>query len=128
MDKQGFVLLLLRLIFGFRLIYGVLDNVVSWEQMIEFKIFLSKNGFPFPLACAIASVYLQLLAGISWLIGYQVRLSSALMVGNFLVAIIGVHLLHRDSYLGTAPAVHLLAIALTLFLIGAGKYSLDQRK
>lgn len=126
MDKQALALLFVRLAFGFRLIYGVIDNIVSWERMLEFKIFLSKNGFPFPLICAVLSVYLQMLAGLSWMIGYKVKFTSLLMVGNFIVAIIGVHLLHKDSYINTAPAIHLLVVAIVLFLVGGGRYGLDK--
>jgi putative oxidoreductase len=127
LDKfKPLALLLVRLAFGTRLIYGTIDNVLSWERMLEFEAFLAANGFPFPLISAIVSVYLQMLCGISWILGYQVKLSSALMAGNFLVAIVGVHLLHRDSYINTAPAIHLLCISLLLLSFGPGKYALDK--
>lgn len=119
--------LLLRLAFGFRLVYGTIDNVLSWEQMLEFRQFLESNGFPFPLLSAIISVYAQFLSGISWMIGYKVKFTAALMVLNFIVAIVGVHLLHGDSYLGTAPAIHLLVVAVFLFLCGPGEWSLDKK-
>lgn len=123
-DRIDWALLLLRLVFGFRLLYGTADNIFSWERMLEFKDFLSANGFPLPLICAIVSVYLQFLAGLSWITGFQIKISSILMVGNFTVALIGVHLLHGDSYLGMAPAIHLLVVAIVLFWLGAGKYAL----
>ena len=31
---------ILRIFIGSRLLYGVIDNVLSWERMIEFSIFL----------------------------------------------------------------------------------------
>jgi hypothetical protein len=46
------------------------------------------------------------------------------MIFNFLVAIIGVHLLHGDSYINMAPAIHLLAVAFLLFTHGAGRYAI----
>lgn len=125
---KSLALLLIRLAFGARLIYGVIDNVVSWDRMLEFEAFLSANGFPVPLVSAILSVYFQLLAGISWIIGYQVRYSALLMIGNFLVALIGFHIIQGDSYLNTAPALHLLCISVLLFAIGPGKYALDKKK
>ncbi len=125
---KSLALLLIRLAFGARLIYGVIDNVVSWDRMLEFEAFLSANGFPVPLVSAILSVYFQLLAGISWVIGYQVRYSALLMTGNFLVAVIGFHIIQGDSYLNTAPALHLLCISVLLFAIGPGKYALDKKK
>ncbi|MEQ8304158.1 MAG: DoxX family protein [Cyclobacteriaceae bacterium] len=126
-SKLDWGLLLLRLIFGTRIVYGVIDNVLSWEQMIEFQNFLSANGFPFPLFCAVTSVYIQLLAGLSWFVGYQTRIASTLMIFNFLVAIIGFHLAQGDSYLGTAPALHLLTISILLLLTGPGAISVDQK-
>ena len=119
--------LIIRVVFGFRLIYGTLDNVTDWERMMEFKLFLETNGFPLPLVCAIVSVYLQFIAGISWIIGYQVKITSILMILNFLVAILGYHLVHGDDYLTTAPAIHLLSISIALLLCGPGKLSLDKK-
>jgi putative oxidoreductase len=61
--------LLLRLFTGIRLLYGVLDNVVSWSHMLKFRDFLQQFQFPFPLLSAILSVYCQLLAGILFIVG-----------------------------------------------------------
>lgn len=124
---KSLALLLIRIAFGARLIYGVMDNVLSWERMLEFEAFLSANGFPFPLVSAVVSVYLQLLAGISWIIGYQVTYSAMLMIGNFLIALVGFHLVQGDSYLNTAPAIHLFCIAVLLLAMGPGKYALDKK-
>ena len=126
LDKKGIALLLVRIAFGFRLIYGTYDNIISWERMLEFEQFLQANGFPFPLVCAIVSVYLQFIAGLSWILGFKVRLMSLLMIFNFLVAIIAVHLVHQDTYLNTSAAIHLVVIAILLYLIGPGKYALGK--
>jgi len=125
---KSLALLLIRLAFGARLIYGAADNVFSWERMLEFEAFLALNGLPLPLVSAITSVYLQFLAGICWVLGFKVRLTGIIMAANFVVAIVGVHLLHGDSYLNTAPAIHLLVISLLLWVLGPGQYSLDQWK
>lgn len=119
-------LLIVRLAFGTRLIYGTIDNIVSWERMLEFSSFLEVNGFPLPLVSAIVSVYAQFLAGLCWILGFKVKEASAIMILNFLVAIIGFHLIQGDSYLNTAPAVHLLAVAILLFSSGAGDLSLKK--
>jgi putative oxidoreductase len=124
-QKPDLGLLLLRIIFGIRLIYGTIDNVLSWERMLEFETFLAANQFPFPLACAVVSVYAQFLSGISWIIGYQVKISSLIMILNFVVALVGVHLIHGDTYLNMAPAIHLLTVSVVLFLAGPGKYSIS---
>lgn len=119
--------LIVRVAFGFRLIYGVIDNVLSWERMLEFRDFLAANGFPLPIFCAVLSVYFQFLAGISWIAGFKIKISAALMFFNFLVAIFAVHIPAGDPYLNIAPALHLLVVSLLLFSCGAGRFSLDGR-
>ena len=54
-------ILLLRIFIGCRLIYGVIDNIFSWERMIEFSNFLEANNFPSPIISAVTSVYVQFL-------------------------------------------------------------------
>ncbi len=75
-------LLILRLFVGSRLIYGVLDNIISWRQMNEFASFLTSHGFPFPLIAAISSVYAQFIAGFCVLIGFKTKFFSIIMVFN----------------------------------------------
>src|SRR3989337_2408247 len=82
---------LLRLFIGFRLVYGVQDNVLSWEHMTRFSDFLREFHFPFPMICAVVSVYLQLLAGIMIIFGFRIRYAAVLMIINFIVALIMVH-------------------------------------
>lgn len=77
---------LLRLFVGFRLVYGVADNIVSWGRMKEFASFLSKVGFPVPLLCAMLSVYAQFVAGAMIVIGWRIRYAALAMVINFTVA------------------------------------------
>lgn len=117
---------LLRLFIGLRLIYGVLDNVVSWEKMEEFAHFLEIHRFPFPLISAIVSVYAQLLGGLAILIGYKIRIFSCIMAINFLVALIGVHVAAGDSVEGMTPALAILFSCLTFMFTGAGKIALDK--
>lgn len=126
--SYSLAILILRIVFSARLIYGVIDNIISWERMLEFSAFLEANGFPLPLTSAIISVYLQFLAGLCWLIGYQVKWASIIMCGNFTIALIGVHLSHGDTYLNMAPAIHLLAISIFFALTHPGKYALDHKK
>ena len=82
---------LLRLFVGFRLLEGVFDNIVNWRQMQEFSDFLEKFGFPFPLFCAVLSVYAQALAGLMLILGWQIRYAAIMMIINFAVALIMVH-------------------------------------
>lgn len=124
--KKDLAILLLRIAFGFRLIYGTFDNIIDWNQMLEFEHFLAAKGFPFPLVCAVTSVYVQFLAGLSWIIGFKVKWTSLFMIFNFLVAVVAIHLSHGDDYLNTAPALHLLVVAIFLYFTGPGRYALDK--
>ena len=121
--NKDFGILLLRVFIAVRLIYGVLDNVLHWDRMIEFKDFLQQNKFPIPLICAIVSVYAQLIAGILILVGLKIRWAAAVMIINFLVAIIMVHL--GQTFEQMTPALAMLFSSLMFFFTGAGKYSLD---
>lgn len=118
--------LLVRLAFGFRLIYGTLDNVVSYDQMLHFRDFLEGHGFPFPLISAFVSVAAQFLAGLSFISGLWIRFFSALMILNFLIALLMVHM--GDTYLNSAPAIHLLVISVFLLMNGGGRWSYDIAK
>ena len=117
-------ILLLRIFIGVRLVYGVLDNMLHWERMIEFKDFLQQFHFPLPLVSAIVSVYAQLIAGILILIGWKIRWAAALMVINFLVAIFMVH--RNQSFEEMTTPLAMLFSNLLFFFTGAGKYSVDR--
>ena len=124
--KRDLALLILRVVFGFRLIYGTIDNIVSWDRMLEFRDFLDGNGFPIPLIAAVISVYAQFPGGVCWIVGFRLRTASIIMMANFIVAIVGVHILHGDNYIGTAPAIHILAVSIILVLMGGGKFMLGR--
>ena len=90
--------------------------------MEEFSEFLSSFGFPFPILSAVVSVYVQFFCGFAILIGYQIRIAAALMVVNFVVALVMVHL--NDSIEGMTPALAMLFGSACLFFTGAGKYKI----
>ncbi len=115
--------LFIRLSVGFHLIYGTQDNVFSWERMMEFSIFLSNFGFPFPTVSAIISVYAQFICGIMYIIGFQVRLAALVMIVNFIIALSVVHL-GNDTYPGAFPAIMMLAGSLFLLLNGSKVFNL----
>ena len=123
--KKEYGALFIRLMAGFHLIYGVYDNVMSWERMVEFANFLGQYKFPFPLLCAVVSVYTQLICGILFILGCYVRVAAMAMIFNFIVAIVVVHL--HDTYPSVFPAIAMLASALFLLFNGAGKLSLANR-
>ena len=127
-SRKHWGLLTLRLFIGGRLFYGVIDNIISWERMMEFSEFLSANQFPLPIMSAIVSVYLQFLCSIMIILGFQTRLASLVMVLNFTVAIMFVHILGGDSVEGTTPALAMFFGCLTLLFTGAEKLSFDARR
>jgi len=120
-------LLILRLFIGLRLIYGVIDNIISWEQMVEFSKFLTTHGFPMPLVSAVVSVYVQFIGALLMLVGYKTRLAALVLVVNFIVALFAVHIPIGDTVEGMTPALAMLFGCLTLFFTGSGKVSIDKK-
>lgn len=115
--------LFIRLAFGFHLIYFTQDNVFSYERMLEFRDFLAVRGVPFPLIGAIVSVYVQFISGILLILGLWVRPVAALVVVNFICAII---IAHRGMpYEQMFQPIQLIAVGLFFLLHGAGALSLD---
>ena len=118
-------ILLLRLFIGFRILYGVGDNVLSWDKMIEFSNFLDQNNFPYSLSLAVTSVYTQFFCSILILIGFKTRYASFILIINFLVALIFVHLKINDTIEGMTPVLAMLFGCLTFLFTGADKISID---
>lgn len=118
--------LLLRLFVAFVLVYGTQDNVFSHERMLEFRDFLANNGFPAPLAAARLSAWAQFLTGILLFLGLYTRLAAAVVVVNFVVALLMVHL-HLPFSANIAPLAMLVG-GLFFVLHGAPRYSLDARR
>ncbi len=116
-------LLLLRVLTGVFLIYGVFDNVVSTERMEEFSAFLESNRFPAPNIMAIVSVYLQLLCGIAFSLGVLTRWVGVIIAIHFVIALIMVH--WTQDFRGWWPAIVLVGIGLQYALTGAGRISID---
>jgi putative oxidoreductase len=118
--------LILRLFLAFVLIYGTQDNVFHRERMIEFRDFLAHNGFPMPMAAAVLSAYAQFLCGILLALGLFTRLASAVVVINFVVALVMVHL--RTPFNANIAPLAMLAGGIFFVLYGAPRYSLDARR
>ena len=116
--------LFLRLVVGSFLVYGTQDNVFSYRQMQEFEHFLAARGVPLPLVAAVVSAYAQFICGILFILGAATRAAGALMVINFVAAILIAHL--GDSFRGMLAALMMLASAFFFLLHGAGKPSLDE--
>src|SRR5918992_2258187 len=88
--------LFLRLVVGSFLVHGTQDNVFSYARMVEFEHFLAARGVPVPLVAAFVSAYAQFICGILFIVGAATRAAGALMVINFIAAILIAH--RGDSF------------------------------
>ncbi|MEM7430357.1 MAG: DoxX family protein [Pseudomonadota bacterium] len=118
-------LLIMRVLTGAFLVYGVVDNVVSAEQMANFAAFLEANGFALPGVMAPLSVYFQLLAGLALIVGLLTRWTGILIAIHFMIAVVMVH--WTQDFRGWWPAIVLVGIGLQFAFTGAGRFSLDAR-
>jgi putative oxidoreductase len=123
-ERRDYGAAFIRLAVGSRLIYGVQDNVLSDARMLEFQDFLAQHGFPFPFFSAHLSVYAQFLAGILFLLGAFTRPAAVVMIFNFAVALLMVHIGH--PYDQSWPAVMMLSAGLFFLFHGAGALSVDE--
>ena len=120
---QEYGVIFIRLIVGFHLIYGTQDNVFSYQRMQEFASFLAARNVPFPLLSAFVSVYAQFICGLLFVAGAATRLAAAVMIINFIAAIVIAHI--GDTYAHMFPALMMLAAVCFFFLHGPGKLSVD---
>lgn len=122
-QRKNYGAIFIRVIVGWRLIDGTQDNVFSWERMIEFRDFLSQHNVIFPLLSAQLSVYAQFVCGILFILGFQIRVAAVIMIVNFVVALLVVHL--GLTFEQSFDALMMLAGSLFLLFHGAGKFSID---
>lgn len=118
-------LLLMRVVIGTFLVWGVQDNVLHAEHMDAFVGFLGKFGFPAPELMAPLSVWVQLIVGVCFVLGLLTRWAGVLCVINFIVAVAMVD--RFDGIRGSIASVCLILIGVYLATHGAGRYSLDAR-
>ena len=123
---KGYGLFLLRLLIAARLIYGVQDNILSWDHMIQFEHFLAQHGVPFPLAGAVVSVYTQFICGVLILLGAFIRLASIPLIINFIAALLIAH--RADTFVGSFQALTILVAAFVFLFEGPGKLSVDRAR
>ena len=128
-QRRDYAPLFIRLFAGVFLIYMSQDNVFNWARMLEFEQFLRQFGFPLPLTSAVVSVACQFAAGILFIVGAFVRPAAAVMVFNFIVALVMVH--RKLPFREALDPFAMLASSLFLLFNGAGRLSVDawrQRK
>jgi putative oxidoreductase len=115
---------LLRLFIGAVLVYGTQDNVFSHARMLEFRDFLSKQGFPYPLASAYLSAYAQFICGCLIFVGAAVRPAALIMIVNFIIALAMVHV--RTPFTVNIAPMAMLVGSIFLLFEGAGAFSVDK--
>ncbi|HEX2558687.1 DoxX family protein [Phenylobacterium sp.] len=116
-------LLLMRLVVGGFLIFGVWDNITSAERMAEFAGFLAKWKFPFPELMAPLSVWAQFACGAAFIAGALTRWAGLLCAIHFIIAILMVD--RFAGIRGSFPAAALVVIGLHLATAGPGKIAVD---
>lgn len=117
------VLLLLRMMIGAFLIWGVMDNITSTEHMKEFITFLDHFGFPYPGAMAPLSVWAQFFVGVAFVTGFLTRWAGIICAINFAVAIAMVDA--QGGIRAAFPSACLIMLGLYLATNGAGRFSMD---
>ena len=122
--RKDYGIIFLRLVIGWRLVDGTQDNIFSWDRMVEFRVFLEQHGVPFPLLAAVLSVWFQFICGILYLVGGLTRVAAMLMIVNFTIALLIVHvgLTFEQSF----DALMMLFGSIFFLFYGAGKFSIDE--
>ena len=117
-------LLLLRLMVGAFLVWGVWDNITSAAHMAEFVAFLRKFGFPAPELLAPLSVWAQFSVGLAFILGLFTRWAGIVCAINFVLAIAMVDRL--GGVRGSFASACLVCIGLYLAAHGPGRFGLDR--
>jgi putative oxidoreductase len=116
-------LLLMRLVIGAFIVWGVWDNITSAEHMQRFIDFQRKFGFISPEFMAPLSVYGQFLMGLAIIAGLFTRWTGLVFAFHFIVAIVMVD--QHSGLRGSLPSICLVLMGLYWATYGAGRYSLD---
>lgn len=123
------VTMLLRIILGIIFFAHGAQKAMGWfggpGLVAAAEMFQKSAGIPYPLF--LLSTFTELLGGLFVLIGFLTRFFSAGLVINMAVAVLHVHLMKGlfSSNGGFEYPLTLLVVSFCIFLIGPGKYSLD---
>ena len=123
-SREDLAYLFLRVLTGCFLVYGVWDNIISYDKMREFVGFMRANGFPLPEVLAPFSVYTQFLAGLGLIFGLFTRWSGVIIAITFIVAIVMVH--WNQSFREWWPAAVLVGLGFLFASRGSGRYGSDK--
>lgn len=118
-----------------RLVVGATFIVHGYPKLFPsgtagFARFLGNLEFPLPGVFAWIVSFVEFFGGIAMILGFLVRYVGALMTVEMIVTSTKVKIAHGVGFIGAQGAgweldLLLLAIALSVALIGAGAYSLD---
>ena len=122
--RRDYGVIFLRLLIGWFIIWGVQDNILSHNRMVEFERFLAAHGTRWPWFSARLSVYAQFICGLSILLGAFVRPLSIVFIINFICAILIAH--RGQTFQQMFPALMMIAAGLFFLFNGAGKLSIDE--
>lgn len=121
---SGFAPMFIRLLVGVTLVHMSQDNVFGHARMLEFREFLAARGVVYPLVAAHVSVYAQFLSGLCILLGLFTRSAAAVMVINFIAALLIAHV--GAPFEANVPPFAMLLGSAFLLLNGPGRVSLDR--
>jgi putative oxidoreductase len=128
---QSFVLLLGRLAIAYIFIFSGITKIFSWGPTLEF---MSQNGMKTVEIFLIASICIEILAGLSLVLGWHMTLGAMIL----LLYLIPVTLTFHSFWQFTDPQVRALQMwmfnknlaifggLLVLTIAPAGKYSVDK--
>lgn len=113
----------IRVLIGFHLFYGNWGRLVQSAAYNDFVAMLARNHFPLPSVMAYISAGAQVVCGILFMLGLFTRWAAAVMVFNFVLALVMVH--WGQPYPRQAMALIMLCTSLFLLLHGPGRLALD---
>jgi putative oxidoreductase len=121
---QDLVLLLLRLLTGWFLVWEMCPNISSAETMTLVVGYFAQHGFAYPEFFAPLSAWAQFVIGVALILGLLTRWAGLLLAFNFVVGLVMVHM--SDTFRDQWPAWALLGFGLLFATAGAGRYAVDQ--
>lgn len=129
LGSYSFVTCLLRIILGIIFFAHGAQKVTGWfggpGLTAAADMFQKNAGIPYPLF--LLSAFTEFLGGLFVMIGLFTRIFSAGLFINMAVAVLHVHLLKGLFAIngGFEYPLTLLVISLCIFVMGPGKYSID---
>jgi putative oxidoreductase len=115
--------ILIRVAFGYHIVQYSYGEVLFLQAHLGFAEYLGSLGVPFPKVMAYVAMGTEFFGGLLWIVGLWVRPAAFLLIGNFVTALLLVHL--NLPYLKSFEAIQMLAVSLFLLVNGAGRLSVD---